>query len=71
MNNMVYPFMPDNMMNLHTQYNKIMELEQRVNKLEREVHRLEKKIGNQNKNPRPLISTPNTDLDDPSSIYMV
>ena len=45
MNNMPYPFMPDfNMMNQGFQYNKISELEQRVNRLERELHRLEKKV---------------------------
>ncbi len=70
---MSYPFMPDmNMMNLPYQYNKIAELEQRINKIEREVHRLERKMTNiENKNPRPLVSTPNNDSNDNSSMYMV
>lgn len=73
MNNMPYPFMPDaNMMNLPYQQNNIMELEQRVIRLERELHRLEKKVSNlEHKNPRPLISTPNNDSNDSSSMYMV
>lgn len=73
MNNMQYPFMPDyNMMNLPYQYNNFMELEQRITKLERELHRLERKVSNlEHKNPIPLISTPNNDSNDNSSMYMV
>ena len=73
MNNMPYPYMPDaNMMNLPYQYQNIMGLEQRVTKLERELHRLEKKVSNlEQKNPIPLISTPNDDSSDSSSMYMV
>lgn len=73
MNNMQYPFMPDNsMMNQPYQYNNVMELEQRVGRLERELHRLQKRVNNlEHINPRPLSSTPNNDSGDNSSIYMV
>ena len=70
MNNMPYPFMPDfNMMNRGFQYNKISELEQRVNRLERELHRLEKKVNTYEY--KPLVSTKDNNPNDEGGIYMV
>lgn len=73
MNNMLYPYIPDsNMMNIPNQYNKIVELEQRVNRIEREINRLGKRINNlENKKTMPLSSTPNVDINDSSNLYMV
>ncbi len=73
MNNMLYPYMQDNnMMNLPFQYNKLVELEQRINRVEREISRLGKKVSNlENKKMMPLSSTPNIDINDSSNYYMV
>ena len=72
MNNMPYQFMPDtNMMNIPYQYNKIMELDNRVSRLERQLQRIEHKVMTTNKNKLPLTSKDETDLDDIDGIYMM
>ena len=73
MNNMLYPYMNDNnMMNIPFQYNKIIELEQRINRIDRELHKLNKRVNNlENKKMMPLSSTPNIDINDSSNLYMV
>lgn len=71
MNYMPYPYMPDmnNMQSINPNY---QELENRINRLEREVRRLEQRISKfENKEMKPLTSTPNNSIHDNSSIYMV
>lgn len=71
MNQMSYPFMPDiNTTNVFFHYNKILELEQRIQQLEREVVRLKNKINVQSK-PVPLTSKSETDLEKDDGIYMM
>ena len=71
MNNMFYPYMNDNsMMNPPFQYNKIMELEQRINRIERELHKVGKRLNNiETQKTMPLTS--NIDINDSSNLYMV
>ena len=75
---MPYLMIPDmNMMNYPFPYNpnsspnKIMELEEQVNRLSREVKRLEHRVNKLEKKNQLYISKPSADEDDHSSIYMV
>ncbi len=71
MNNMFYPYMNDtNMMNQPFQYNKVMELEQRINRIEKELHRVHKRL-NTIENQKTMPLTSNIDINDSSNLYMV
>lgn len=75
MNNMPYPFMPDiNMINPAFPYppnsnNKVMELEEQVNRLNREVKRLEHRVNKLEKKHQLYVSK-EEDADD-TGIYMM
>lgn len=71
MNQMSYPFMPDvNTTNVFYHYNKVVELEQRIQRLEREVTMLKNKINKKTK-PQPLTSKSEIDLENDNGIYMM
>lgn len=71
MNQMSYPFMPDiNTTNIYYHYNKILELEQRIQKLEREVNILKNRLNKKSK-PQPLTSKSEIDLEEDNGIYMM
>lgn len=78
MNNMSYPFIPDmSMMNSPLSYNpyqpnnKMIQLEEQINRLNRDIKRLEHRVNILEKKNQPHISKTNVDDQDDSGIYMM